>query len=113
MRCAKCFSAKFGCEYCFNCAVPYVNKKSVSLIEKKIEIQAKKINEQILQLQQNQETQLDSDEGEEIENLRQLLNSLNKEKDKQIQKQGRKQLTWPASTSHGNLRTIENITEMT
>ena len=45
LRCAKCASAKFGCEYCENCAVPFANtsKKPVIMIKKKFKLQEDKI----------------------------------------------------------------------
>lgn len=37
LRCAKSACAKFGCEYCFNCAVSFVDpdKKSLALIRRR------------------------------------------------------------------------------
>ena len=109
VRCAKCASAKFGCEYCENCAISYVDsqKKSLTLIRKKYDIQEKNISQEIENLQQTQ-TQSDNDEHVII-NLRETLSTLLEEKEKELRKNGRKKITWPASTMGGTLRTVDGI----
>ena len=111
VRCAKSASAKFACEYCVNCAIPYtnVNKKSMIMIRKKYEIQEKKISNEIEEYEQ---TQNDEDENNYLTHLRQTLETVIKEKETELKKHGRKQLTWPYSTMEGNLRTIDEIREI-
>ena len=111
-KCAKTASAKFGCEYCFNCAVPFVNtkKKTLFKIRKKYEDQEKRLSKEIEQLEL--QTQEDNEESVHLINLRQTLGTVTLEKEAELQKQGRKQLTWPVSTMSGNLRTVEEINEI-
>ena len=105
LNCKKIHSAKNACEYCENCAVTFIdcNKKTRKLIEKKFEKLEATLTQQLSQVEQ------DSDNEEEVTNLRDQLSSIPEEKDRELNKTGRKQLTWPASTMHGNLRTIEGI----
>lgn len=114
-RCAKCHSAKYACEYCFNCAICCVNvkKKTLEAIQRKFNKVESRLSQDIENLQQTQETENNQDIDEELENLTQLMSDAKKEKESELQKAGRKQLTWPASTAAGNLRTIENITAIT
>ena len=107
LTCTKTHSAKNACEYCENCAVTCIayNKKARALIEKKFENRSSNINEQLAILEENPDT----DNEEEANNLRNQLISLTEEKDRELNKTGRKQLTWPCSTMTGNLRTLEGI----
>lgn len=114
VKCAKTASAKFGCEYCENVAISYVDieKKSLSLIRKKFEIQVQKLTQEIEEVEQSQ-TQDDPNVDEEcLENLRKTLATVIEEKEKELKKKGRKQLTWPASTMGGSLRTASGIQEI-
>ena len=112
VRCAKCASAKFGCEYCVNCAISFVdsNRKSLTLLRKKYEIQEKNISQQIQQLQRTQSES--DDEDEQLQNLRETLVSLIEEKEKELKRNSRKKITWPSSTMGGDLRTVESIKEI-
>ena len=107
-RCAKSACSKFPCEYCEQCAVTFVvkNKKNYSIIEKRFEIQERQIAHEISQLEENLEN---PDEDDDYMNLTQTLNDLTQEKHSELQKSSRKQLTWPASTMNGNLRTLDGI----
>ena len=111
VRCAKCASAKFGCEYCVNCAVSFVNSntRSLSIIRKKYEGQENAISQEIDELMQSQQ---DEEENEQLRQLRQALATVNEEKEAELKKAGRKQLTWPFSTMKGNLRTVDQIREI-
>ena len=68
--------------------------------------------QQIQNHEQNQ-PQDSQNESEELINLRQLLADTKENREKEIRKAGRKQLTWPASTMEGELRTIDNILAIT
>ena len=107
LKCAKTASAKFGCEYCENCAVFYVDheKKSLVMIKKKYELLEKKIFEEIEELQ-------NTENDEYLQHLRETLDTLYKEKEAEVKKKSRKQLTWPASTMGGKLRTVDAIKEI-
>ena len=109
VRCAKNHAGKFACEYCYNAAVFHVDlkKKTLASIERRFQEQENILTQQLSQMQESQESQ---SENEDYENLREQLNDLSKEKELEIQKTGRKQLTWPASTRTGNLRTLDNVT---
>ena len=111
MRCAKTACAKFGCEYCVNCAVSYVdlNKKSLDRIRKKYKIKEKQLNEEI---EEQLQTQDDEVENEYLTHLEEMLAMVIEEKEAELKRKGRKQLTWPASTMEGNLRTLEAIREI-
>lgn len=110
MRCAKSSSAKYGCEYCENCAIHHVvrNKKASRLVESHFSQQETQISQELNELLNTQES-----ENEEVTNLRQQLNTLSQDKENELQKAGRKQLCWPSSTMDGNLRTIDNIKNIT
>lgn len=113
LRCAKCFAAKYACEYCENAAVSFVkaHKKSIQLLKKRYELKDQNILQQIQTLQEAQDSQTETDnDTEEIITLRALRVTLEKEKELEIRKTTRKHLTWPASTMCGNLRTMDNIT---
>lgn len=112
VRCAKCASAKFGCEYCVNCAVSFAkrNTKSIEILKKKYEEKEQQLTQEIEE--QLQQTQDDEDENECLTQLRQTLSNIIEEKEVELKKTGKKQLTWPASTRHGNLRTIDEIREI-
>lgn len=84
------------------------NKSTVALIEKKFKLRENQISQQIQQLEQ--EEQDSSNETEELLNLRELLEVNKTERENELKKHGKKQLTWPASTMNGELRTIDNIT---
>lgn len=107
-KCSKCASAKYPCEYCQNHAVPLVvnsNKKTAALIKSNYEIREEIISEEIQNLMQTQDS-----ESEEVANLKEQLASVKREKEAELKKTGRKQLTWPSSTmAAGNERTLENI----
>ena len=107
-KCSKCSAAKFPCEYCECPAVSYVgpNKKSVAIINTHYEQQETKISQDIQNLTRNQDSTSDH---EEIHELQEELENLQRKKEEEIKKTGRKQLTWPASTMNGDLRTIDNI----
>ena len=109
VTCTKNHASKFPCEYCQNCAVSYVhcNPKSLQIIQKRYKIQENKIKQKIEQLEANQDES--SSENEELANLQQELLKLQEEKETQIRKQGRKKLTWPATTMSENPRTLDNI----
>ena len=106
IRCAKNHAGKYACEYCFNGAITYLDlsKKAVTSIEKRYKAQENQLSQQLSQLEESET------ENEEVNILKEQLQNLSQEKEKEIQKIGRKQLTWPASTRTGNLRTVENIT---
>ena len=110
-RCAKCHGAKYACEYCENFAVFFIgNKKNIETIEKKYELQELKI------IQEMEEIQLGPDnptKTDQIQNFKQLLIDLKRNKKEEMLKNSRKQLTWPSSTMEGNLRTIDNINMIT
>ena len=110
LTCTKNHAAKFGCEYCFNCAVPFVNcqNKSNKLIKKRYEIKEKKIAKEIQTLQ-NEEN---FEENQYISHLRETLNNLKKEKEQELNKKGRSHLKWPSSTMTGNLRTLDGFKEI-
>ena len=112
VKCAKSASAKFGCEYCENCAVFCINheKKSLLMIKKKYEMQEKKILNEIEDMQHRQEN--DDIASNYVEHLRETLDTIKKEKEAEIKKNSRKQLTWPASTMGGKLRTVDSIREI-
>ena len=111
MRCAKCASAKFACEYCVNCAISFVDhdKKSLVMIRKKYETMERKLRKEIEELQQ---TQNDQEENDYLTHLQEMLVEINRERETELKKKGRKKLTWPASTMTGNLRTLEKIKEI-
>lgn len=105
-RCAKCFSAKYPCEFCESCAVSYIDN---SKQKKEIETKYKKLEKNLTQrLSQLRETQDDS-VNEEIDEIQERLHGLNIAKDNEMQKAGRKQLTWPKSTMNGPPRTLDKI----
>ena len=110
VTCTKNHASKFPCEYCQNCAVYHVcsNKKNKSVVKKRYELLENTIQQQIQQLQANQEDS--SEENGQIDLLEQQLATLKEEKENELSKQGRTKLTWPASTSARNPRTLENIT---
>lgn len=85
VKCAKTAAAKFGCEYCVNCAVPFLNsqKQSIKLIRKRYEVQEKKIVKEIQELEAAQE---DDTQNEDLLNLRKTLTTLNKEKEVELKK---------------------------
>ena len=107
--CEKGHSAKCPCEYCECCAVTHysMNTKTMSDIEKKYEKESRAISRQISQLQEAEHDPNES--NEDIDNLRQSLLELESKKDKELNKSGRKKLTWPSQTMSGNPRTIESI----
>ena len=109
IRCAKNHAAKYACEYCFNAAVLYVDlkKKKLASIERRFQDQENIISQQLSQMAETQEIE---SENEEAQILRDQLNALTQEKELEINRSGRKQLTWPASTMTGNLRNLDNIT---
>ena len=104
-RCSKNHAARHPCEYCTNGAVSHSvsNQKLVSIIEKNFTRQESQLTQDIEELANSQNTE------EDIRNLREQLITLTNEKEAKLQKIARKQLTWPASTMTGNLRTIEEI----
>ena len=106
VTCTKGHSAKFGCEYCSNCAISHVvhNKKVLADIEKRYVLLQKNIKKKLANLRQEENIDVNK-----INNLEEQLATLDQERDNEIRKSGRKQLTWPASTMEGNLRTKENI----
>lgn len=106
--CKKNHAAKMACEYCVSCAVTYVNKsrKTTSLIQRRYEIQEQNLSQELSQLQDTQEN---PSENEDVINLRQTLTQLEQEKESEVQKSGKKQLTWPAETRNGTLRTLDGI----
>ena len=106
VNCIKGHSSKFPCEYCENCAVPYIhcNKRALSAINKKYDLKEKKIMKEIMELEKTE------DRIAEIEHLREKINEITKEKEKEMKEKGRTRLTWPSSTMTGNLRTVEGIT---
>ena len=107
--CLKGACAKYPCEYCESSAVLFdVNTKSNSEIEKRYNINKRKLLQQLSRLEDNQENPSDD---EEVINLRERLVNLEQEKMKDLKK-GRKQLTWPSSTMFGRLRTLDNIREI-
>lgn len=112
LACKKAHSAKNACEYCENCAVTCIdyNKKARAVIEKKYQDMESNLTLQLAQLEANQDTE--NEENEETNNFRQKLLSLNEQKENELKKAGRKQLTWPSSTMTGNLRTLEGIEEI-
>ena len=119
VRCAKCSSAKFACEYCENSAISYVDskKKSLTLIRKRYDLQERNISQEIEQIQQTQ-TQSDNDDDDDdyqdelLLNLRETLATVIEERESELRKNGRKKITWPASTMGGNLRTVDAIKEI-
>ena len=110
--CLKCSSAKFPCQYCQNSAITHsdINKKTRNAIEKKYKLKMNHISKEISKLK-NEEEDNDS-ENDNISRLMDSLADLKKQKENEINKAARKQLTWPASTMAENPRTIENITEI-
>lgn len=107
--CSKGACAKFACEYCESCAVSYnVNDKANKAVEKRYEAQTRRLSQQLLRLEDNNEN---SSENEEIIDLRERISHLKSEKNKKIKKV-KKQLTWPYSTMNGEVRTIDNIREI-
>ena len=108
-RLAKNHAARHPCEYCECGAVTHAvsNQKLVSAIEKDYARQETQVSQELEQLLSSQQP-----EEHDIESLRQQIRSLQKEKQDKIHKTARKQLTWPASTMNGNLRTIDNIKEI-
>ena len=108
VTCTKNHASKFPCEYCQNSAVTFLqcNKKSVDTIKKRYDILENKIKQQIEQLGDSQE----DGPNDVLQNLQQELIDLQEEKQQELSKQGRKKLTWPASTMSKNPRTLDNIT---
>ena len=108
IRCAKCFSAKYPCEYCKSCAVTHLDKckKTSKEIEKRFGQEERHLSQQLSQLQDTQEG---SENEEEMNDIQIRLQVLNSEKDNELQKAGRKQLTWPKSTMNGPPRTLNKI----
>ena len=107
-RCAKNHAARHPCEYCQNGAVTHAvtNQRLATVIERNYARQESQISQQL-------EEHINSQQPEEdIYNLRQQLISIANDKEEKLKKITRKQLTWPASTMNGNLRTIENIKEI-
>ena len=90
-----------------------VPNRQLILSKKKYDTMEAEIKNEITQLQQQQgSTSMMKESEKKIKDLRKTLKDLETEKKKKIQKTGRKQLTWPASTRIGKLRTIESITEI-
>ena len=109
LLCCKGACAKYPCEYCESCAVPFVTKaKTNTVIHDRYEIPTQTLTQQLSQLE---ETQDNPSENEDVINLRESLVSLNSQKEKELDKL-RKQLTWPSSTMTGKLRTVDNIREI-
>ena len=109
-RCAKCFSAKYPCEYCESCAVTYIDtsSKKTKEIEKRYQKEKKNLSQQLSQLLETQE----ESENEEMNNIKNRLDNLNNDKETELQKYGRKQLTWPKSTMNGPPRTLDKIRDI-
>ena len=101
------FSAKNGCEYCFESGVPFkqtVEFDSAAFV-KNIENKKKVINERITGLNE-------ADNKEEIDSLKSILKDLD-----EAAKIGKKQrisshIVWPAYTFNGEPRTKEKILEI-
>ena len=110
MTCKKAHSAKHPCEYCEHPAVTYVvkNKNVTVAIDKKYELREKSIQKEI----QNLKSKNDPAFNETIIYLQDSLVKLIKEKEAEMQKNGRKQLRWPASTMNGELRIIGKIKDI-
>ena len=108
-RCSKNHAARHPCEYCFNGAVSHAvtNKKIVSMIEKNYTRQESQVSQELEELINSQDP-----EEDKITRLRQQLITLANDKEAKLKKIARKQLTWPASTMKGNLRTLEKIEEI-
>lgn len=85
VRCAKCASAKYGCEYCENCAVSFADtkKKSLAIIRKRYEIKERKLSKEIEELQQTQDDQQDN---EYLSQLQETLASIIEEKEEELKK---------------------------
>ena len=105
MKCTKCHAAKFPCEYCYNSAVVHVhkNEKNLNSIRKRYATQESNLSQQLTQISQSQTQQ------REEEHLREELETLQQDKQNELEKCGRKKLTWPSSTMQGNLRTLEDV----
>ena len=107
--CLKGACAKFPCEYCESCAVPFVTKTKLNtVVEKRYEIPTRALSQQLTQLEEQEDN---PSENEEVINLRESLVDLNSQKNKELNKV-RKQLTWPSSTMTGDLRTVDKIREI-
>ena len=108
-KCVKCHSARFPCEYCESCAFSHVEtkKRKKTEIMKKFDLEERRLSQRIHELQETQDAS--ETETEELLNLREALNTLTQDRDKEIKKQGRTQLKWPANTMTGKLRTLESI----
>ena len=108
-RCAKNHAARHPCEYCECGAVNHAvsNQKIVSIIERDYARQETQFSQDLEELVNSQQA-----EEHDIDNLRQQLEQLQNEKEAKIRKAARQQLTWPASTMNGTLRTIDGIKEI-
>ena len=110
MKCTKNHAAKFGCEYCYNCAVQFVqcDKKSQKMIKKRYEKQEKHLSKEI----KKSKNEKNPEKQTYIQHLIKTLNDLKKEKEKELNKKGRSHLKWPSSTMTGNLRTVDSMKDI-
>ena len=105
-RCSKNHAARHACEYCFNGAVTHTvsNRRLETIIERNFTTQQSQLSQELEELINSEQP-----EEENIQNLREQLINLANDKEAKLKKIARKQLTWPASTMTGNLRTREDI----
>lgn len=92
-------SAKFGCEYCFECGISLLSVINDDSFLKKLEEQKKKLNEHIQSLQENTD-------HAHLDSLKNILNEAEK-----MGKKNKKSshIVWPASTMNGEERTKEKV----
>lgn len=100
-------SAKFGCEYCFSCGMPFcatVAEENASIVKKILE-QKKEILAQIKQLEER-------NSADEVQSLQAVITSL--ENAEKIAKKNRvsTHIVWPSDTMNGEIRTKEKVIEI-
>lgn len=111
MRCAKCFSATYGCEYCESCAVQIKDAKGISEVKKKYKMLRDNLAAKIELLKNGPNTST-SDNNSQIASLNSILVDLDKEEKKEISTKASTNLCWPQSTMNGELRTEEKVLEI-
>lgn len=100
-------SAKFACEYCFECGISFTNTN-----ENEIRFLLEQIQQQKAQIQEKIDNLGASSDTVQLETLNTVLNHLNDAE--KIAKKNKKcsHIVWPASTFNGEKRTKEKIIEI-
>ena len=100
------FSAKFGCEYCFECGISFQSEdKSSSELVTKLAQQKKEILEQIEKLNEERD-------GKKKEYLQNMLKNVNDAEKLSKTQRIHSHVVWPASTFNGEPRTKDKILDI-